>query len=34
MGTTLIDRVIVVLMMTSGDQYTIIDDDFSFLNQV
>jgi hypothetical protein len=34
MGTTLVDRVIVVMTMTSGEQYTIIDDDFSFLNQV
>ena len=34
MGTTLIDRVIVVMTMTSGEQYTIIDDDFPFLQQV
>jgi hypothetical protein len=34
MGTTLIDRVIVVMTMTSGNQYTIIDDDFPFLQQV
>jgi hypothetical protein len=33
-GTTLIDRVIVVMTMTSGNQYTIIDDDFPFLQQV
>jgi hypothetical protein len=34
MGTTLIDRVIVVMTMTSGNQYTIIDDDYPFLQQV
>jgi hypothetical protein len=34
MGTTLIDRVIVVMTMSSGEQYTIIDDDFPFIQQV
>jgi hypothetical protein len=30
MGTLGIDRVIVVLVMTSGDQYTVIDQDYPF----
>jgi len=30
MGTTGTDRVIVVLLMTSGDQFTVVDDDYSF----
>jgi len=30
MGTTKTDRVIVVMTMTSGDQYTIIDNDYPF----
>ncbi|MEI7649926.1 MAG: hypothetical protein WCJ47_09510 [Methanomicrobiales archaeon] len=34
MGTTLTDRVIVVMTMTSGGQYTIIDKDYPFPPQV
>ena len=34
MGTTRIDRVIVVVTMTSGDQYTITDEDYPFPPQV
>ena len=34
MGTLKTDRVIVVMTMTSGDQYTVIDDDYSFPMQV
>ena len=30
MGTTTTDRVIVVMTMTSGDQYTVIDNDYPF----
>jgi len=30
MGTTKTDRVIVVMTMTSGDQYTVIDNDYPF----
>ncbi len=30
MGTTKTDRVIVVVTMTSGDQYTVIDNDYPF----
>ncbi len=34
MGTTRTDRVIVVMTMTSGEQYTIIDQDYPFPPQV
>ena len=34
MGTLKTDRVIVVMTMTSGDQYTVIDDDYPFPMQV
>jgi hypothetical protein len=34
MGTTQTDRVIVVVTMTSGDQYTIIDRDYPFATQM
>ena len=34
MGTTQTDRVIVVVTMTSGDQYTIIDRDYPFPTQM
>ena len=34
MGTTLTDRVIVAMTMTSGSQYTIIDKDYPFPPQV
>ena len=34
MGTTRTDRVIVVMTMTSGGQYTIIDKDYPFPPQV
>jgi hypothetical protein len=34
MGTLKTDRVIVVMTMTSGDQYTVIDNDYPFPMQV
>jgi hypothetical protein len=34
MGTTRTDRVTVVLTMTSGDQYTVIDKDYPFPGKI
>jgi hypothetical protein len=34
MGTTSTDRVIVVVTMTSGDQYTVIDKDYPFPGKI
>ena len=34
MGTTKTDRVIVIVVMTSGDQYTVIDRDYPFPGKI